>query len=238
MIDFIQYVVAELKSKRLSKIDAAALVRQFSLRSSSSSAAAVIHPLLHSNTSDLSEQRYRSTFTGDEFFLADHQLRTDGGIVQKVLPAVAYLEMARAAIEDALPARPESTVLELRNIVWPQPIAVNENQQVSIALFANGNDEIDYEIYSQDADQEIVHCQGRAVVSRQPAPARLEIDQLKGQMAQAKLEPDSVYTACARMGLVYGPSFQGITAIHLGSGQLLAQLRLPSTVADKAGEYV
>src|SRR5207253_1366233 len=29
-------------------------------------AAAVLHPLLHANTSELSEQRYSSTFTGEE----------------------------------------------------------------------------------------------------------------------------------------------------------------------------
>src|SRR6266545_4670942 len=77
MPDFIEYVVAELKSKRLSKTDAAALIRQFS-RLSSVWVAAVIHPLLHRNTSDLREQRYSSTFTGEEFFLADHQVRVDG----------------------------------------------------------------------------------------------------------------------------------------------------------------
>ena len=50
--------------------------------------------LLQQNTSDLSEQRYSSTFTGEEFFLTDHVVNG-----QKVLPGVAYLEMARAAVE-------------------------------------------------------------------------------------------------------------------------------------------
>src|SRR4029077_21180138 len=31
----------------------------------------VLHPLLHSNTSNLSEQRFRSTFSGEEFFMAE-----------------------------------------------------------------------------------------------------------------------------------------------------------------------
>src|SRR5438094_10178133 len=148
MIDFIEYVVSELKSKRLSKTNAAALVRQFSHRSSSSVAASVIHPLLHRNTSDLSEQRYSSTFTGKEFFLKDDQL-----------PAAACLEMARVAVERA--ARPsEQTLVELRDVVWEQPIAVTPNKQISIALLAKTNDGIDYEIYSHDADSdtEIVHC--------------------------------------------------------------------------------
>src|SRR2546428_8376993 len=238
MIDFIEYVVSELKSKRLSKTNAAALVRQFSHRSSSSVAASVIHPLLHRNTSDLSEQRYSSTFTGEEFFLADHQVKADGGTGQKVLPGVAYLEMARAAIEQALPERPESTVLELHNTVWARPIVVSESKQVSIALLANEHQQIDYEIYSEDADQEIVHCQGRVVFSREPAPARLDIEQLKGQMGQGQLEPSSLYAAFARMGLIYGPSFQGITTIHRGSNQVLALLRLPKTVEDTPGDYV
>src|SRR5207253_550292 len=41
-------------------IDAAAAER---------SAAAMLHPLLHANTSDLNGQRYSATFTGEEFFL-------------------------------------------------------------------------------------------------------------------------------------------------------------------------
>src|SRR5262245_41027415 len=237
MPDFIEYVDAELKSKRLSKADAASLIRQFSRRSSVS-AAAVIHPLLHRNTSDLSEQRYSSTFTGEEFFLADHRAPVDGRAGQKVLPGVAYLEMARAAVERAVPARPESTVLELRNTVWAQPVVVGQNKQISISLSANDQDQIDYEIYGQDSDQEIVHCQGRAVWSREPAPAALDLDQLKGQMERGQLESGGVYALCARMGLIYGPSFQGITAIHRGSGQALAQLRLPSVVADTSGDYV
>src|SRR6266700_1144300 len=210
----------------------------------------VLHPLLHSNTSDLSEQRYSSIFTGEEFFLADHQVAVNGHGNQKVLPSVAYLEMARAAIEQAWPARPESAVLELHNTVWAQPVVVSESKsaenkvtqskQVNIALLTNdrNNGEIDYEIYSLDAEQEIVHCQGRAVLSDQPVPARLDLEQLKGQMGQGKLEPGSVYAACARMGLVYGPAFQAISAIHRGNGQVLAQLRLPGPVADQTRDYV
>src|SRR5258707_10055277 len=40
------------------------------------------------------------------------------------------------------------------------------------------------------------------------------------------------------MGVVYGASFKAITAIHQGSSQVLAQLRLPSTAEDKAEDYV
>jgi acyl transferase domain-containing protein/enoyl-CoA hydratase/carnithine racemase/acyl carrier protein/SAM-dependent methyltransferase len=204
-------------------------------RPASEKAAPVLHPLLHINSSDLSSQRYSATFGGDEFFLSDHQVRADGRDIQKVLPAVAYLEMARVAIEHALPARSDATVLELRNVVWAQPIVVAEKKNVSIALLADDQDQIDYEIYGDD---EIVHCQGRGVWSRQSAPPALDLQRLEGRMAQGHLAPDSVYTACARMGLVYGPAFQAISSIHQGNSELLARMRLPKTVADTLEAYV
>ncbi|MCU1348580.1 MAG: Mycocerosate synthase, 6-deoxyerythronolide-B synthase, partial [Acidobacteria bacterium] len=202
------------------------------------STTGVLHPLLHINASDLSQQSYSTTLSGQEFFLADHQVRADGVIVQKVLPGVAYLEMARAAIEHALPSRAESTVLELRNTVWVQPVVVDGQKQVHIALSPKDDDQIDYEIYSREMEQEIVHCQGRVVLSRLTAPVSLDLEQLEGQMGEPRLEPGLAYAAFSRMGLIYGPSFQGITAIHRGSGQLLAHLRLPSAVEETSNDFV
>src|SRR5260370_513871 len=238
MIDFFEYVVGELKSKRLSKTNAVELVRQFSGRCSSSIAGSVIHPLLHRNTSDLSEQRYTSTFAGEEFFLVDHQVTAEGCASQKVLPGTVYLEMARAAIERASPERPKSTVLELGNIVWAQPIIVAGNKDVSITLWENDDKQIDYEIYSRDADQRIIHCHGRAVWSPELAPARLNIEQLKKEMQKRQLHPDSIYATFVRMGMIYGAGFQAITAIHCGNGQVLAHLQLPRAVEEKWGDYV
>ena len=100
---------------------------------------AVIHPLLHTNISDLNEQKYSATFTGDEFFLKDHQVRTkqrtgSGSPLQKVLPGAAYLEMARAAIGQAAPVHHGASVLQLHDVVWLQPIAVAQDKQVNIAV--------------------------------------------------------------------------------------------------------
>ncbi|MCP4460813.1 MAG: polyketide synthase, partial [Cytophagales bacterium] len=71
-----------------------------------------LHPLLHENTSDLSEQRFTSTFTGKDFFLTDHKVKGE-----KVLPGVCYLEMARAAVEKASGEMEKGTTICLRNVV-------------------------------------------------------------------------------------------------------------------------
>ena len=235
MVDFLEYVVGELKSKRLPKADAVALVQQFSRRPSRGAKTSVLHPLLHSNTSDLSEQRYRSTFTGDEFFLVDHQVRAGDGASQKVLPGMAYLEMVRAAIALALP---EHSSLELRNVVWAQPFVVNQPKEIVITLIANDGDEIDCEIASEEAEQEVVHCQARAILRGPPAPVRIDLDHLRSQMDLGPVEPATIYAAFARMGLLYGPAFQGLTAIDRGTDQALARIRLPQSLEETAAAFV
>ena len=131
---------------------------------------ATIHPLLHRNTSDFSEQRFTSTFTGKEFFLADHIING-----QRLLPGVAYLEMARAAVEQATGTlQEEKTVIRLKNIVWARSIAVGDQPvQVHIGLFPEESGQIAYEIYVDETDQPVVHSQGSAwgrISPRQPQP--------------------------------------------------------------------
>lgn len=235
MIDFIEYVVLELKSKRLSKANALNLIKQFSNRSKTHSNSAVIHPLLHINTSDLSQQSFTSTFNGNEFFLKDHEIKE-----QKVLPGVAYLEMAQAAVRKAMPFQKES-VIELRNVIWAKPIIVNEEKEITIALFADETEidegQIHYEVYSVDTEgdiQEIIHCQGQAVFNNISTPIKLDIDKLKEEMQQGKLESQDIYEVYSRLGLNYGPTHQGVKTIFQGNEQLLAQLNLPAiTEAEK-----
>jgi acyl transferase domain-containing protein/acyl carrier protein len=202
--------------------------------------AAVIHPLLHVNISDLETQSYCSTFTGEEAFLTDHRVRMDGGTVHKVLPGVAHLEMARAALADALKIWPGS--LELHDTVWMKPVLVADRQSIYISLGAqqreSAGEQVDYRIYSRDFDHEIIHCRGRATFNLKTPPARIDVASIRGQLNAGKLEPDEIYAAFARSGLHYGPAHRGITAIHRGQGQLLAQVRLPQIVESSGPEYV
>ncbi|NJM15031.1 MAG: hypothetical protein HC896_06315 [Bacteroidales bacterium] len=153
------------------------------------------------NTSDLGQQRYVTSFSGSEFFLKDHQVHD-----QKILPAVVYLEMARAAVEEAIPAKPASTVLELQNVVWVQPIAVEAQKEISVALFApnagtNLNEPINFEIYSSDAETETIHCQGQAIFIQQPAMDRVDLAQLKDQMKNGRIDASGIYPVLKRWGL-------------------------------------
>ncbi|MBO9699913.1 MAG: polyketide synthase dehydratase domain-containing protein [Sporocytophaga sp.] len=197
----------------------------------------VLHPLLHSNTSNFREQSYTSVFTGKELFLKDHQVNG-----QKVLPGVAYLEMARAAIENALPVKAKSSIMELQNTVWLQPIIVDGDKEVTIALFAdeiNGSQQetINFEVYTKDGDQEILHCQGEAVFVSKVTPGKLDIDKLQRQAQRGALVSGSIYEVFTRMGFTYGPAHQGISHINIGDKEVVAYLHLPTVAEADQNDY-
>ncbi|WP_254514232.1 SDR family NAD(P)-dependent oxidoreductase [Aquimarina sp. EL_43] len=241
MIDFIEYIVLELKSKRLSKANALDLIKQFSHHTVSHTNRDVIHPLLHKNTSDLSQQSFSTIFNGKEPFLRDHVVKD-----QKVLPGVAYLEMARMALRKALPFQEES-IVELRNIIWAQPIIVQDPKEVTIALFADeteiGNGQINYEVYSTESQteegvKETIHCQGQAVYINTSKPVRLDIDKLKMRMQQGELKSAPIYAVYSKLGLNYGPTYRGIKTIFQDNEQLLAQLELNEITESNFNDYI
>ena len=55
---------------------------------------------------------------------------------------------------------------------------------------------------------------------------RLDLDQLKRQMADGDVEPAKIYAAFTSMGILHGAPFQGISALHQGKNQLLTEMHL------------
>src|SRR5205085_491744 len=90
-----------------------------------------LHPLIDSNESTLSEQRFKKLFIGNEFFLRDHRVGA-----HLVLPGVAIVEMARAAGEIAA----EKRVRKISNIVFSRPVSIaDEPQEYYVSLRPNNN---------------------------------------------------------------------------------------------------
>lgn len=198
-------------------------------------AAAAVHPLLHANTSDLNRQSYTSVFTGEEFFLRDHQVQG-----RKVLPAVAYLEMARAAVELAARDGRPGSILELHHTAWLQPIVVSAPQDVVVALYRNESEPtaVDFEIQGADPGATTANAQGQARwVDALQAPM-IDVQQLKGEMTRGPLAVAELYERFTQMGIEYGPAHRAITALHLGERQGLVQLSLPKAVESTRPSYV
>ncbi|WP_198683408.1 SDR family NAD(P)-dependent oxidoreductase [Peristeroidobacter agariperforans] len=132
---------------------------------------ALLHPLVHKNTSTLAQQSYTSSFSGTESFL-----ERDEATDRTLLPEWTALEMMRAAVELASSSRSPSDVLELRDIAWGRPIEVIADRSIRVALQPRDDGSIDVEIVSADG---IVHCQSTAAYTVAQTPDRLDIAQLE-----------------------------------------------------------
>ncbi len=199
-----------------------------------------LHPLLHRNTSELLKQRFSSTFSGDEFFLADHVVRDD-----RVLPAVVYLEMARAGLQKALgldPLRPVPMVLE--HVAWMQPLIVARQQDVHLELHpenfeAAAESAVSFEIYTLgENDERVIHAQGRAALCEAMSSASVDLQPLLDDMTLGRAGAVQCYARLESAGLHYGPRQRGLFELQLGKEQLLASIRLPASVPADSHEYV
>ncbi|MCP4160488.1 MAG: SDR family NAD(P)-dependent oxidoreductase [Deltaproteobacteria bacterium] len=203
---------------------------------SGSGIASFLHPLLHQNTSNISEQKFSSTFTGEEFFLSDHVVKG-----HRIFPGIACLEMARAAIEASTEALENSNVrVRLKNVVWGKPIAMgDEKAQVHIGLFPENNGEIAYEIYSDSGEEDVaVYNQGKAVLYITEDTTTLDIKAIQEECNQTVLSSAQCYETFKAIGLEYGPAHQGIEKIYVGENQILSKLVLPPTVLNTKDQYM
>jgi acyl transferase domain-containing protein/acyl carrier protein len=198
-------------------------------------AAAVLHPLVQRNTSRLGEQRFTSTLSGEEFYLADHVVNG-----QRVLPGVAYLEMARAALLQSMGL--QSGAVELRDIVWMRPLTVQGPREVHIALYAEENGDVEFEVYTEGTAEDVtIHAQGRAVLVEQ-ATETVGLPGLRS-LCDASITAEQCYAAFAAMGIAYGAAHRGLSELHLGKDAdgerfVLGQIQLPACVSDTHDQYV
>ncbi|MDC0760182.1 SDR family NAD(P)-dependent oxidoreductase [Brevibacillus sp. AG] len=198
----------------------------------------VIHPLLQRNTSDFSEQRFSSTFTGQEFFLSDHVVKN-----QRILPGVAYLEMARAAAEQATAALTEEPAkIQMKNVVWTRPIVVGDQPaQIHIGLVPEENGEISFEIYSEseamDAEP-VVHSQGSVILHSVVEKHALNLSSLQAECGHREFSSDQCYSIFHSIGMDYGSAHQGIDTLYVGEGKVLAKLTLPASVSEMENPFV
>ncbi|UED76955.1 SDR family NAD(P)-dependent oxidoreductase [Brevibacillus sp. DP1.3A] len=224
-----RYWIPESKSKSVSGKTAA----PFTFTSE-----AAIHPLLQRNTSDFSEQRFSSTFTGQEFFLTDHVVKK-----QRILPGVAYLEMARAAAEQATAALTEEPAqIQLKNVVWTRPIVVGDQPaQIHIGLVPEENGEITFEIYSEleAMDTEpVLHSQGSVMLHSVAEKHALNLPSLQAECGHREFSSEQCYSIFHSIGMDYGSAHQGIDSLYVGEGKVLAKLSLPASISEMENPFV
>ncbi|MEJ2415731.1 MAG: SDR family NAD(P)-dependent oxidoreductase [Exilibacterium sp.] len=211
---------------------------------------AQLHPLLHENISGLKGLGYRSEFSVEHFFLRDH--RINGA---PVLPGAAYLEMARAAVEQAINREEpdvQTQAITLSDVLWLQP-AVVEGDSIRLYTDLRGpsqnapleisNAEIDYEIYQRKNGQKILYSRGRAAIVAQREPPRIALGPLREICNWQPLTKAEIYAKFSALGIDYGSAHQCLDSLSVGADrenkpQVLAKLVMPQDSVAEGRGYV
>ncbi|WP_218639219.1 SDR family NAD(P)-dependent oxidoreductase [Paenibacillus sp. FSL R5-0765] len=144
--------------------------------------SAMLHPLLHSNTSDLQEQRYTSLFTMDSPMLMDINKEQ----TTKLLPDLLHLEIAYAALDLAIPDNHDSAEsalsIQLQDVVWDSSVYVSDQTlPLHISLQSESHLTVGYVIYGENVGGfQPVYSSGMAkkVASEFTGSDALEIDSI------------------------------------------------------------
>lgn len=175
-----------------------------------------LHPLVHINDSDLNEQRYISTYSGNESFLSDHIVRDE-----KVLPGVAYLEMMREAGARSI----GSKTIQLRNVAWLNPLRVSDKpEKINIRLGREGS-EVYFDVCSFAGIDEVMHCNGSISDANTISPPSVNIDKLRSD-ARLQVPGKKIYETYKAAGLSLGISYQGIETLYVGEEYALSKIIL------------
>ncbi|MDB6036637.1 MAG: putative polyketide synthase PksJ, partial [Verrucomicrobiales bacterium] len=194
---------------------------------------AVLHPLLHRNTSTLREFQFATSLSAEEFVLAHHVVQG-----RRILPGVVYLEMAHAAASRMMEATAPQTI-HLEDVVWLRPFSVeSQPSEIRISLIPATHEKIQFEIYSESGGERMVHSRGSAALTSSEAASRLNLADLQSTISEARVTGDACYQAFASAGFEYGIGFRGIQELATGRGQVLARITLPSFLRDEHLKYV
>src|SRR5205085_725612 len=128
----------------------------------------------------------------------------------KILPGVAYLEMATQAIREALDEFDANTqAIQFKNIVWIQPIVVDEPSSVRILLYPE-EEQIAFEVITGIEEETLVHSQGIASVVNVAKTKQIDLDSLQSRFNQIPFSIEAIYDYFASTGISYGTSFRAL----------------------------
>lgn len=157
---------------------------------------------------------------GDEFYITDHLV---GG--KKVLPGVAYLEIAYVAGEIA----GEAKVAKLTDIVWASPVIVDDGRkEINIGLYP-AEDKVEFEVSSASGCDKVIHCQGRILFEdsddSKAAIERVDVDAVH-ERCKVHIAGNDYYRDLNGNVLYFGESFRSIQDIYYNKSEAISKLRI------------
>ena len=176
-----------------------------------------VHPLLHSHETREEAVLFTSIYSGNEFFFEDHIVND-----RKILPGVAYLEMALSGSRNVL----HQNAKKVKNLTWLTPFSIeNDPKKVQIVFEPNGKD-VDYSVFSTENENKKMHGTGVISYLENEKPTCYDLSKIRNKMSNS-LAKNECYQLFEQLGIKYGKSFQGIETLFYSDIEALSRIQLP-----------
>ena len=173
---------------------------------------------------------FRAVLDGSEPFLADHIIQG-----QKILPGMAYLEIARAAVAASAPPE-EGTMLVLGDSVFVNALTVKDPRTVTIRVYPGSPGQFGVEVSTEQG----VHFQSRVSVQKtadtlaaKGYERTVDIAALRALCTRPGPTKAAFYQTYRNRGVELGPSHRGVEDIFMSEDRNdgFAKVRLPGSSA-------
>lgn len=180
-----------------------------------------LHPFRLKKLQSEKGRAYKTELEG--FYLNDHVVGN-----QKVLPGVAYLELA---IEAAEQSQSDCKVRKLTNFVWVQPIIANtESCEINI-IVKDEQEEAGIIISTDDMKKKLIHAQAQVEYLRKESnkrPPKVDLESIRLRCTKVHGRKE-VYDSFRESGFQYGHSFQVIQEHRSGENEAISLLKIPDS---------
>jgi acyl transferase domain-containing protein len=192
-----------------------------------------LHPLIGKNTSTLIQQKFSTMFTGKELIFKDHIVQGE-----KMMPAAAYLEMARAAGD----LSNNVSVTKIKDIILAKPITINDTSKIIDINLLPEEEFVEYEV-SETLDNgiEIIYSSGKLIYDELNSnDINMKSIDIKQVIEQCNLviSGEDCYEKYDEFGISYGNSFKVIKELYIGEDQSLASFKIPKAVKNNVNEFI
>jgi phthiocerol/phenolphthiocerol synthesis type-I polyketide synthase E len=148
------------------------------------------------------------------------------------LPGTAYLEAARCAFEECHPSPGPGHVVELRDVVFTQPLTVPDGASAEVrVVLTPGADGTDFEVISHLAGTTRAHARGSAAWIAAAAEQAADLAAIQDRCSAGVRAGES--HATSKSGLItFGPHWGNLIRAHDGAGEELALLATKEDVGS------
>ena len=163
----------------------------------------------------------------NDFYIRDHIIKKNA-----IFPGSAYIEMAYQAGKIIN----QNKITTLNNIMWLQPIILNENEKrIKLALKPDSGQ---FKIETEDSQgKTTTHGKGKisdeSIENMPCLPSLADIEQRCTKL----IKQDSFYNNYKKIGFNYGDSFRSVEWIKYSENEALAKLVLDKELANTSHHY-